>query len=454
MSEAQARLAELRREVGEITVQEAAAEQARGALLIDVREPEEVRAARPAGSLALSKGFLELRIEAAVPDKQRAVRLICAGGSRSVFAAKALLELGYRDVRSVAGGFGAWKAAGLPLAPPDPLSERARERYARHLTMPEVGEAGQRRLLAARVAVIGAGGLGSPAAFYLAAAGVGRLRLIDDDVVDRTNLQRQILHQEGRVGRPKVESARETLLALNPDIEVEAVRARLDSHNVEALLEGVDLVLDGTDNFAARYLLNDACVKLGLPNVHGSIFRFEGQVTVFYAGPGVAGRGPLPAAPRRAGPCYRCLYPEAPPAELAPNCAEAGVLGVLPGIVGSLQAVEALKWLIGIGEPLIGRLLHYDALAQQLRELEVESDPACPACAPGRREALVYRDLGVVCSSTPPDRASAAAPDAPRSALRAGPPPSAGPGSASAQAAPAPSALARSGSDPQGCAAR
>lgn len=410
MSAAQARLEALRREVGEVSVQEAAAEQARGALLIDVREPEEVRIARPAGCLALSKGFLELRVEAAAPDKQRPVRVICAGGSRSVFAAKALLELGYRDVRSVSGGFGAWKAAGLPLAAPDPLSERARERYARHLTMPEVGEAGQRRLLAARVAVIGAGGLGSPAALYLAAAGVGRLRLIDDDVVDRTNLQRQILHQEGRVGRPKVESARETLLALNPDIQVEAVRARLDSHNVETLLEGVDLVLDGTDNFAARYLLNDACVKLGLPNVHGSIFRFEGQVTVFYSGPGAFGRGPAAASPlpRRAGPCYRCLYPEAPPAEMAPNCAEAGVLGVLPGIVGSLQAVEALKWLIGIGQPLTGRLLHYDALAQELRELAVDPDPACPACAPGRRESLVYRDLGQVCSSAPGTQPQAA----------------------------------------------
>lgn len=413
MSDAQARLAALRRAVGEISPAEAAAELAQGALLIDVREPEELRAGRPAGSLALSKGFLELRIEAAAPDKRRPVRVLCAGGNRSVFAAQALKELGYQDVRSVAGGFAAWKAAGLPLAPAEALSERARERYARHLTMPEVGEAGQRRLLSSRIALIGAGGLGSPAAFYLAAAGVGYLRLIDDDVVDRTNLQRQILHTEGRIGRPKVESARETLLALNPEIEVDARRERLSADNVEALLEGVDLVVDGTDNFAARYLLNDACVKMGLPNVHGSIFRFEGQVTLFYAGPGAGGRAPLRTAAKAGasgtrggqttpvGPCYRCLYPEPPPAELAPNCAEAGVLGVLPGIVGSLQAVEALKWLIGIGNPLVGRLLHYDALAQEVRELQVAADPNCPACGPGRRELIVYRDLGVVCASTP-----------------------------------------------------
>jgi sulfur-carrier protein adenylyltransferase/sulfurtransferase len=404
MSAAQDRLAALRREVGEVSVAAAAAEQAQGALLLDVREPEEVRAARPAGSLAISKGFLELRIEAAVPDKQRPVRVLCAGGSRSVFAAQALKELGYQNVRSVAGGFAAWKAAGLPLAAPELLSERARERYARHLIMPEVGEAGQRRLLTSKIAVIGAGGLGSPAAFYLAAAGVGSLRLIDADVVDRSNLQRQILHTEARIGMPKVDSARETLLALNPDIEIDARRERIRAANVEALLSDVDLVLDGTDNFPARYLINDACVKLGLPNVHGSIFRFEGQVTLFYAGRGAAGRPGELEREALIGPCYRCLYPEAPPAELAPNCAEAGVLGVLPGIVGSLQAVEALKWLLGIGSPLVGRLLHYDALTQQVRELEIAADPSCPACAPGRREHITYQDSDVACASRPAER--------------------------------------------------
>jgi molybdopterin/thiamine biosynthesis adenylyltransferase len=325
----------------------------------------------PAGAQRIVRGFLELRIEDAVPDTDRTVLVMCAGGVRSLFAAEGLRRLGYRDVRSVAGGFNRWKSDGLPVEVPRTLSAPARERYSRHLLMPEVGEKGQLRLLESRVLLLGAGGLGCPAALYLAAAGVGTLGLVDDDVVDRSNLQRQVLHGDADVGRPKVESAREALLALNPSIEVRGFRERLTSANVERLLAGWDVVIDGSDNFATRYLINDACVKLRLPNVHGSIFRFEGQVSVFWPG------GP------RGGPCYRCLYPEPPPPELAPSCAEAGVLGVLPGVVGTLEAIEAIKLLLGLGTPLIGRMLHYDALAQRFTELQLERDPACRWCAPG-----------------------------------------------------------------------
>jgi molybdopterin/thiamine biosynthesis adenylyltransferase len=271
-------------------------------------------------------------------------------------------------VRSVAGGFSAWKRDGLDVEVPESLSARERERYGRHLRMPEVGEAGQLRLRRTSMLLLGAGGLGSPAALYLAAAGIGRLRLVDDDAVDRSNLQRQILFAEECVGRSKAEQARERLLALNPDIQVEARAERMRAANVEELLSGIDIVVDGSDNFAARYLLNDACVKHGIPCVHGSIYRFEGQVSVFDT--------------RSGGPCYRCLYPEPPPPELAPSCAEAGVLGVLPGIVGCLQAVEAIKLALGHGRPLVGRLLHYDASEQTFTELEVAPDPGCPACGP------------------------------------------------------------------------
>jgi adenylyltransferase/sulfurtransferase len=317
-----------------------------------------------------------------VPDKGRPVVLYCAGGARSAFAAKALEELGYADVASVAGGFGAWKGAGLPWDVPRTLTADQRRRYGRHLTLPEVGEAGQRRLLDAKVLLVGAGGLGSPAALYLAAAGVGTLGIVDADVVDDSNLQRQVIHATDRVGTPKVESARTAIEALNPDVTVVPHRTRLAKENALELLAPYELVVDGSDNFATRYLVNDACVLLGKPNVHGSIFRFEGQATVFAAG---------------RGPCYRCLFPEPPPPELAPNCAEAGVLGLLPGVIGLLQATEAAKLILGIGEPLIGRLLVYDALRADFRELKIDRDPDCPICGPlgpDSLDAIEYTDAG------------------------------------------------------------
>jgi len=386
------RIAELRAAIGEVDPTAARSAQEAGAVLIDVREADEVAEGSPAGALRLTRGFLELRVEDAVPDRSRALYLICAGGTRSLFAAQGLVDLGYQNVRSVSGGYQRWKALGLPSERPLDFGAELRRRYARHLTLPEVGETGQRKLLGARVLIVGAGGLGSPAAFYLAAAGVGTLRIVDDDVVDRSNLQRQILHTDGRVGRPKVESARETLLALNPSLRVEAIPERLRADNVERLLEGCDVVLDGTDNFAARYVVNDACARLGIPNVHGAIYRFEGQLSVFWPVEPAASRHP--GYPAKRGPCYRCLYPEAPPAELAPSCAEAGVLGVLPGVIGTLEAVEAIKILLGIGRPLVGRLLVYDALEQTFQELEIDADPHCAWCAPGAiRPALEDSNL-------------------------------------------------------------
>lgn len=367
------RLAEIKEHIAEVTPAEARALVERGAALIDVREPEEVAHGSPPGALRIVRGFLELRVEDAVPDPARTVLVMCAGGVRSLFAAEELRQLGYRDVRSVAGGFLRWKSEGLGVETPKlALSSSDRERYSRHLLMPEVGEAGQLRLLDSKVLLIGAGGLGSPAAFYLAAAGVGQLGIADMDVVERSNLQRQILHTDARTGTSKVASARATLSALNPSIRIDGYETRVDSSNVEAIFEGYDVVVDGSDNFATRYLVNDACVKLGLPNVHGSIYRFEGQVSVFW--PGYA---------QRRGPCYRCLYPEPPPPEMAPSCAEAGVLGVLPGVIGTLQAIETVKVLLEIGDPLVGRLLHYDALRQRFLELSLTPDPNCRYCAPG-----------------------------------------------------------------------
>ena len=370
MSRKERRLAELRAAIAEVTPEEAAALAREGAALIDVREPDEVAQGSPPGAERLVRGFLELRIEDAVPDKERTLLVLCAGGVRSLFAAEGLQRLGYRDVRSVIGGFNRWKDEGLPVETPRTLSSAERERYSRHLLMPEVGEKGQLRLLASRVLVVGAGGLGSPVAWYLAAAGVGELGIVDHDVVERSNLQRQILHADARVGSSKVESARATLAAFNPAVRVVPHELRLDSSNVERVFAGYDVVVDGSDNFPTRYLVNDACVKLGLPNVHGSVYRFEGQVSVFH-----------PRHPAKRGPCYRCLYPEPPPAELAPSCADAGVLGVLPGVIGLVEAVETVKLLLGIGQPLIGRLLCYDGLAGRFSELELEADPRCRFCA-------------------------------------------------------------------------
>jgi sulfur-carrier protein adenylyltransferase/sulfurtransferase len=365
-------LEELRKCIAQVTPAQAETRQAAGALLIDVREQDELAEGSPRGALALGRGFLEMRIEDLVPALDQPLLLICDGGNRSLFAASDLLRLGYTDVRSVSGGLRRWKDEGRPLGAPPALSGHQRDRYARHLLIPEVGEAGQLALLKARVLLVGAGGLGSPVALYLAAAGVGTLGIVDHDVVARSNLQRQILHTEARIGSPKTASARASLLALNPEITVDTYETRLDSQNVEQVFSRYQLIVDGTDNFATRYLINDACVKLGLPNVHGAIARFEGQVSVFW-----------PADPAKAGSCYRCLYPEAPPAELAPSCAQGGVLGVLPGVIGLLQAVEVIKLLLGIGDSLVGRMLCYDALKARFRELTLRPDPACPNCAAG-----------------------------------------------------------------------
>lgn len=367
------RLAELKARIPEVTPREALALQARGAALVDVREAEEIAQGTPPGALRLGRGFLELRIEQAVPDPQRPLVLMCGSGARSLFAAEDVARLGYRSVSSMAGGFTRWKQEGLPVERPVSLDAAARERYSRHLLMPEVGEAGQARLMESRVMLVGAGGLGSPAAYYLAAAGVGTLGLVDHDVVERSNLQRQILHTDARVGTSKVASARQALEALNPGVKVVGHEERLTSENVERLLGGYDVVVDGSDNFATRYLVNDACVKLGLPDVNGAVYRFEGQLSVFW-----------PARPQRPGPCYRCLYREPPPPELAPSCAEAGVLGVLPGVIGLLQATETVKLLLGLGEPLVGRLLCFDALRGRFTELAIERDPQCRYCGEGR----------------------------------------------------------------------
>jgi len=337
-------------------------------IVLDVRERDEFEEGAIPGAAHVPRGFLELRIEKHAADRSSSIVLYCAGGSRSLFAAEALERMGYTDVSSLAGGFNGWKQAGGEVHRPTVLRGEDRQRYARHLVIPEVGEEGQQRLLASRVLLVGAGGLGSPAAFYLAAAGVGTLGIIDPDVVDASNLQRQILHTENRLGLPKVDSAAQTLRAINSGVRVNAIRQRLDRDNVDELFEQYDVILDGTDNFATRYLVNDACVRHRKPNVHGSVYRFEGQVSVFWAG---------------RGPCYRCLYPEPPPPELAPSCAEAGVLGILPGVVGLLEAVETIKILLGKGDLLVGRLMVYDALAARFQELKIRRNPDCSYCADG-----------------------------------------------------------------------
>jgi molybdopterin/thiamine biosynthesis adenylyltransferase/rhodanese-related sulfurtransferase/molybdopterin converting factor small subunit len=367
------RLAALREQIPEVEPRQAFDMQAGGAVLIDVREQEEVAAGSPSGALRLGRSFLELQIEDKVPDLDQPLLVMCGGGTRSLFAAEDLSRLGYSKVTSVAGGFNRWKNEGLPFEQPRMLDASGRERYSRHLLMPEVGVSGQLKLLESRVLLIGAGGLGSPAALYLAAAGVGTLGIVDHDVVDRSNLQRQVIHSEDRIGQPKVESARAAIHALNPDVAVVLHQQRLDSSNVDEIFAGYQVVLDGTDNFAARYLVNDACIKHRLPNVHGAVFRFDGQVSVFW-----------PGRPGDPGPCYRCLFPEPPPPELAPSCAEAGVLGVMPGVIGLLQAVETVKLLLGLGDPLVGRLLHYDALAGRFQELHHARDPECAYCGDGR----------------------------------------------------------------------
>jgi molybdopterin/thiamine biosynthesis adenylyltransferase len=347
-------------------------------LVIDVRETGEHEQGALRGARLLSRGILERDIAGVVPDPDQPMVVYCSAGARSALAAVSLAEMGYGHVYSLAGGFDRWKSEGRPWTTGEGLTAEQRDRYARHVILQEVGEEGQARLLDSSVLLIGAGGLGSPAALYLAAAGVGTIGIVDYDVVDRTNLQRQVLHNLDRVGMAKTESAREAIAALNPDVKVITHNERLDADNALGIMAGYDVVLDGGDNFPTRYLVNDASLHLHVPVVHGSIFRFEGQVSVF--------------APYQ-GPCYRCLFPEPPPPELAPSCAEAGVLGVLPGIIGSIEAMEAIKLLLGLGEPLVGKLLIYDALDESFDTVTIGRDPNCPACSdPDRPPLLVEYD--------------------------------------------------------------
>ncbi len=374
-------LDQVKSRIGEVDANGARAQIAAGAHAIDVREPDEVAQGVIPGATAIPRGFLEARIEDTVRDRDEPIVVYCAGGARSAFATESLHDLGYTNVVSLAGGFGAWKSAGLPWTTPFQFSSEQQRRYSRHFLLPEIGEAGQQKLLEAKVLLIGAGGLGSPAALYLAAAGVGTLGIVDDDVVDDSNLQRQILHTTGRIGVSKVESARQALTDLNPDVTIVAHEVRLTKENALTIFKDYDVIVDGADNFATRYLVNDACVLLDKPNVHGSIFRFEGQTTVFDAAH---------------GPCYRCLFPDPPPPDLAPNCAEAGVLGVLPGVIGVLQATEAIKLIVGIGTPLTGRLMLYDALDATFREMRLDKDPACPMCGaaePVSIDEIEYTDV-------------------------------------------------------------
>ena len=348
--------------------------------LIDVREKEEYREGHLAGSVSVPRGFLEMQIEEKVPDRDAEMIVYCQGGTRSLIAGKILKDMGYTNVVSMTGGFGAWKGAGNAWKADRQFSADQLQRYSRHFLLPEVGEAGQAKLLDAKVLLIGAGGLGSPTAYYLAAAGIGTIGIVDDDVVDRSNLQRQILHNEERVGMPKVESAKLTLQGLNPDVNVIGYRERVNSENIMRLIADYDIIVDGCDNFPTRYLVNDACVFANKPNVHGSIFQFEGQATVFHPGK---------------GPCYRCLFPEPPPPGAAPSCAEAGVLGVLPGLVGCVQAVETVKLVLGTGNPLVGRLLHFDTLAMEIKQLKLRRDPECPVCgeSPTVTELIDYEEF-------------------------------------------------------------
>jgi len=353
-------LAAAKAEIAEVTPEDAAAHIAGGYAVLDVREPDEYAEGALPGALHIPRGHLESQVEGRLIDKTAPVVVYCAGGVRSAFAARTLQELGYTTVESMIGGFGRWKDEGRDWKKPATLDADQLERYKRHLLLPEVGVEGQKKLLGSKVLLLGAGGLGSPAALYLAAAGVGTLGIVDMDEVDHSNLQRQILHNIDRVGERKVDSAKKTLTLINPDVNVVTHDVRLGADNVMSILSEYDLVVDGTDNFPTRFLVNDASVKFGIPVVHGSIFRFEGMVTVF--------------DPKN-GPTYRDMVPEPPPAELAPSCSEAGVLGVLPGIIGTLQAIEAIKLILDLGDPLVGRLLSYDSMEQTFREFKVQVDP-------------------------------------------------------------------------------
>jgi len=365
-------LREARAQIKEVTAQEVDALPSGAATIVDVREASEWEQGYVPGATHISKSYIEQQIEGVAPDRDQPLVLYCAGGVRSLFAAQTLAGMGYTNVASMSGGFQGWKTAGLDFVTPVILTAEQKQRYSRHLLIPEVGTAGQAKLLGSKALLIGAGGLGSPASLYLAAAGVGTIGIVDFDVVDLSNLQRQIVHTNDRVGERKVESARKSINALNPEVKVVAHEEMLGPDNVERLIAGYDVILDGTDTFETRYTLNDAAVAAGIPVIHASVFRFEGQLTTF-----------IPYA----GPCYRCLYPTPPPPELAPGCSVAGVLGVVPGILGLLQANEALKVLLGIGETLSGRLLLFDALETEFTELKLRRDPNCPVCSDAAVEA-------------------------------------------------------------------
>jgi molybdopterin/thiamine biosynthesis adenylyltransferase/rhodanese-related sulfurtransferase len=382
-----------RRVIPEVTPQQVAADK-RARTLIDVRERNEFEEGHIPGALHLSKGFIEVQVEDRVPAKDTPITLYCAGGVRSLLAARALHELGYSDVRSMSGGFNGWKQAGFDFDIPRVLTADQKRRYSRHLLIPEVGEEGQAKLLAAKVLLIGAGGLGSPAALYLAAAGVGTIGLVDFDVVDDSNLQRQIIHTRDRVGMRKTESARIAIEALNADVRVVEHNEMLNGENARQLFDQYDIIVNGCDNFPTRYLANDVALFARKPLVDGGIFRFEGQITTV-----------LPFA----SPCYRCRYPSPPPPEEAPSCAEAGVLGVLPGIVGVLQATEVVKLIMGIGEPLAGRLLHIDSLDMRFREFRIPRDPNCPVCGenPTITEPIDYEGFCMVPAGVPAEAVAA-----------------------------------------------
>jgi sulfur-carrier protein adenylyltransferase/sulfurtransferase len=351
-----------------------------GAVVVDVREVDEWGAGHVPGAKHVPKSHLESRIEGAAPDRSQHVILYCASGNRSAWAARTLIEdLGYENVEHMTGGFTLWKDRGYDVEQPRTLTMEQRERYSRHLLLPEVGVEGQEKLLDAKVLLLGAGGLGSPTALYLAAAGVGTLGIVDNDEVDLSHLQRQVIHSTERIGMPKVDSAAETINALNPDVKVVKHAVRLGPENIMDILPGYDIVVDGLDNFPTRYLLNDASVRLQIPVVSAAILGFEGQLSVF---------NPYD------GPCYRCLFPVPPPAELAPSCGANGVLGVLPGTMGLLQATEVVKLILGEGDPLVGRLLMYDALAAKVTEVKVRRDPQCPICS-REPEAISDEEMGV-----------------------------------------------------------
>lgn len=375
-------LAAAKAEITEVSTGDAADHIDAGYAVLDVREPDEHAEGALTDAVHIPRGHLEAQVEGRLTDKIQPVVVYCAGGVRSAFAARTLQELGYSTVVSMAGGFGRWKDEGRPWAQPANLTPEQMHRYKRHLLLPEVGVEGQTKLLGSKVLMLGAGGLGSPAALYLAAAGVGTIGIVDMDDVDASNLQRQILHNINRIGDRKVESAKQTIQELNPDVKVVTYDTRLDANNIIDIISGYDIIVDGADNFPSRYLLNDASVKLGIPVVHGSIFRFEGMVSVFHP---------------TQGPTYRDMVPQPPPAELAPSCAEAGVLGVLPGIVGSIQALETIKVLLGLGEPLIGRILSVDTTEMEFRVFNLRPDPTNEITYPNR-DRIEIKELDGLCA--------------------------------------------------------